>query len=57
MSDLNDNGDLVAMMNLMYGYPLEDVLFIGFFMYSINIQRQGIGTYLVIPSEKDRAYS
>ena len=39
--------DLVAVMDLIDGYPDEDVAFIGFFMMQKALQGRGIGTAII----------
>lgn len=42
------NGDrLLAVLDLIDGYPEKDVVFIGFFMCDISIQKCGIGTNII----------
>lgn len=38
---------LIAVMDLISGYPNKDVAFIGFFMTDISIQKTGIGTKII----------
>lgn len=38
---------LVAVMDLIYGYPTEAIVWIGFFMMNTAYQKQGIGTQLI----------
>lgn len=42
------SGDrLIAVLDLIDGYPEKDVVFIGFFMCDISIQKCGIGTNII----------
>ena len=42
-----DNGSLVAVMDLIDGYPNSDCAFIGFFMMSKGLQGRGIGSAII----------
>ncbi len=42
-----DGGDLVAVMDLIDGYPEPDVAYIGFFMMNKAYQRRQIGTSII----------
>ena len=39
--------DLIAVMDLIEGYPKKSVAFIGFFMTDVSIQKNGIGTKII----------
>ena len=41
------NEKLIAVLDLIDGYPKKDIVFIGFFMMDINIQKNGIGSAIV----------
>ena len=38
---------LVAVMDLILGYPRKEIAFIGFFMMNADMQKQGIGSFIV----------
>lgn len=40
-------GNLLAVLDLIDGYPEKEVVFIGFFMCDISIQKRGIGTNII----------
>ncbi len=40
-------GELIAVMDLIDGYPEKDIAFIGFFMMKKSSQGQGIGTQII----------
>ncbi|MCR5753464.1 MAG: GNAT family N-acetyltransferase [Acetatifactor sp.] len=42
-----DKGELVAVMDLITGYPNEDTVYIGFFMMNAGLQGKGIGTQII----------
>lgn len=42
-----DGGRLIAVMDLIDGYPDEDTAFIGFFMLDADLQGRGIGTAII----------
>lgn len=42
-----DNDTLVAVMDLIDGYPAEDCAFIGFFMMNRSFQGRGIGSKII----------
>ena len=42
-----DNDELVAIMDLIDGYPEKDIAFIGFFMMNANRQGSGRGSALI----------
>lgn len=42
-----EGGSPVAVMDLISGYPREDIAYIGFFMVDGNLSRQGIGSRIV----------
>lgn len=42
-----DNEKLIAVLDLIDGYPDEDIAFIGFFMLAKELQGQGIGSFMV----------
>lgn len=42
-----DGTKLVAVMDLIAGYPNEETAFIGFFMMDADLQGQGIGTQII----------
>lgn len=42
-----DGGHLVAVMDLIVGYPEEKIVFLGFFMMDKAIQKNGIGTEII----------
>lgn len=39
--------DLIAVMDLIDGYPEKSIAFIGFFMTDVSIQKNGIGTKII----------
>ena len=39
--------ELIAVMDLIDGYPEEDIAFIGFFMVRATVQRHGIGSDII----------
>ena len=41
------NGKLIAILDLIDGYPKKDIVFIGFFMVDSTIQKSGIGSVIV----------
>ncbi|WP_295566372.1 GNAT family N-acetyltransferase [uncultured Holdemanella sp.] len=41
------NEKLIAVLDLIDGYPKKDIVFIGFFMIDINVQKNGIGSAIV----------
>ena len=41
------NEKLIAVLDLIDGYPKKDIVFIGFFMMDINVQKHGIGSAIV----------
>ena len=41
------NGVLIAIMDLIDGYPDEDIAFIGFFMMNANYQGKGTGSEII----------
>lgn len=41
------NEKLIAVLDLIDGYPKKDILFIGFFMMDISIQKNGVGSAIV----------
>ena len=45
-----DNGKLVAVMDLVDGYPICDYVYIGFFMMDCELQGNGIGSKIVSES-------
>ncbi len=54
-----DGNHLIAVMDLIDGYPNESTAFIGFFMTDVSIQHQGIGTKIIqelIQYLKNRSY-
>lgn len=42
-----DNNQLLAVMDLIEGYPCEDTVYIGFFMVGQKFQKCGIGTKII----------
>ena len=44
---LFDGDMLVAVMDLIFGYPTEEIVWIGFFMMDTAYQNQGIGTQII----------
>ena len=42
-----DDGTLIAVMDLIVGYPDESIAFIGFFMTDISIQNTGVGSSII----------
>ena len=44
---LFDGDTLVAVMDLILGYPTEEIVWIGFFMMDTAYQNQGIGTQII----------
>lgn len=47
ISDIFLNDRLIAVMDLIVGYPNKHTVFIGFFMTSSTIQNQGIGSSII----------
>lgn len=41
------NEKLIAVLDLIDGYPKKDIVFIGFFMMVISIQKNGVGSAIV----------
>ena len=41
------NGKLIAILDLIEGYPKKDIVFIGFFMMDKNVQKSGVGSAIV----------
>ena len=41
------NKNLIAVMDLIDGYPSKDIAFIGFFMTSSSIQKKGVGSKII----------
>lgn len=41
------NEKLIAVLDLIDGYPKKDIVFIGFFMMDISIQKNGVGSAIV----------
>lgn len=41
------NEKLIAVLDLIDGYPKKDIVFIGFFMMVISIQKNGFGSAIV----------
>ena len=41
------DGKLIAILDLIDGYPKKDIVFIGFFMMDITIQKSGLGSAIV----------
>ena len=41
------NEKLIAVLDLIDGYPKKDILFIGFFMMDISIQKNWVGSAIV----------
>lgn len=42
-----DSGKLIAVMDLIDGYPEEKIAFIGFFMTDVGVQKKGIGSAII----------
>lgn len=42
-----EDNKLIAVMDLISGYPVEGIAFIGFFMTDTTIQGRGIGTEII----------
>ncbi|MBD5555005.1 MAG: GNAT family N-acetyltransferase [Roseburia sp.] len=40
-------GNLIAVMDLIDGYPEQKIAYIGFFMTSVTIQKRGIGSEII----------
>lgn len=40
-------GRLIAVMDLITGYPEQNIAFIGFFMTDVSIQKRGIGSEII----------
>lgn len=38
---------LVAVMDLILGYPAEEIAYIGLFMMNLNYQKKGIGSWII----------
>ena len=47
-----DNNELIAIMDLIDGYPINDIAYIGFFMMKKSYQRKGIGSSIINNVEK-----
>lgn len=41
------NGKLIAVMDLIDGYPEKQIIYIGFFMTDVSVQGRGIGTEIM----------
>ena len=41
------DGKLIAVMDLIYGYPEKKIAYIGFFMTNVKIQKRGIGSEII----------
>lgn len=39
--------ELIAVMDLICGYPQQDIVYIGFFMTNTAVQKRGIGTEII----------
>lgn len=42
-----DGDSLVAVLDLIDGYPREDIAFIGFFMTDASVQGRGMGSFII----------
>lgn len=42
-----DSGKMIAVMDLIDGYPEEKIAFIGFFMIDVSVQNKGIGSAII----------
>ena len=42
-----DSGKLIAVMDLILGYPDEDAAYIGFFMTDVSVQNKGVGSGII----------
>ncbi len=42
-----DNDNLTAVMDLILGYPDQDIAYIGFFMTDVDVQGKGIGSRII----------
>ena len=42
-----ENDSLVAIMDLILGYPTEEIAFIGLFMTNVQYQNKGIGSNII----------
>lgn len=42
-----DNSSLIAVMDMIIGYPDAHTLYIGFFMTDIDVQGKGVGTVII----------
>ena len=42
-----DNDNLIAVMDLILGYPDEDTAYIGFFMTDVSMQGKGVGSAII----------
>ena len=47
MQDIFKNEKLIAVLDLIDGYPKKDIVFIGFFMMDISVQKNGVGSAIV----------
>lgn len=47
-----ENGALAAIMDLILGYPAEDIAFIGLFMMNLDYQGKGIGSKIMMESTR-----
>lgn len=41
------NEKLIAVLDLIDGYPKKDIVFIGFLMINISVQKNGVGSAIV----------
>ena len=44
--------ELLAVMDLIEGYPEDDIAYIGFFMVAAGIQGQGVGSQIICEAEE-----
>ena len=42
-----DKKNLIAVMDFIDGYPEKDVVYIGFFMTDVSVQKRGVGTDVI----------
>ncbi len=42
-----DSDELIAVMDLILGYPDEDTAYIGFFMTDVSVQNKGVGSRII----------
>ena len=48
------NGQLIAVMDLIDGYPQRDIAFIGFFMTDAEVHNRGVGSAIIADAKGER---